>query len=154
VITGIQVSANLLACTHLNAPLIPRFVDRGTQRQDMHACPPGLPLSGIQVAKNLNLCGDEYVVRVNSLTGKVTQDLPHPSYSFLVSWDVTCTDPACTVTLTTSVSSIVLKQNQYKSSLNFNFGANSPPNLTYSISATAGGGTDTRILTTLSSSKP
>jgi hypothetical protein len=149
VMTGIQASANQLACTHLNAPLIPRFVDLETQRQGMHACPPGQPLSGIHVAKNLNLCGDQYVVRVNSLMID-----PNPiqlNVPFLVSWNVTCTDPACTVTLTDKGAlswSNVLPGNRYTGSLSQTISSNQIVASTYTVSATAGGGTDTQSQTT------
>jgi hypothetical protein len=155
VMTGIQVSKNQLACTQLNAPLIPRFVDvggphdLGTQRQGMHACPVGKPLSGIHVAKNLNLCGDQYVVRVNSLTIQ-----PNPiqlNAPFLVSWNVTCTDPACTVTLADNGAlswSNVLPRNQYTGSLSQTISSNQIVASTYTVSATAGGGTDTQSQTT------
>ena len=155
VMTGIQVSKNQLACTHLNAPLIPRIVDvggphnLGTQRQGMHACPPGQPLSGIHVAKNLNLCGDRYVVRVNSLIID-----PNPiqlNVPFLVSWNVTCTDPACTVTLADKGAlswSKVLPVNQYIGSLSQTISSNQIVASTYTVSATAGGGTDTQSQTT------
>jgi len=153
--TGIEVSKNQLACTRLNAPLIPRRVDVGggpqdkrTQREGMHACPPGQPLSGIQVVKNLNLCGDQYVVRVNSLKIGGVQE---PGVPFLVSWNVICTDPACTVTLTDNgVPSFldVLSRNSYVGSLSFEIEDGNSPIRTYTISATAGGGTDTRIVIT------
>ena len=94
VMTGLQADTNQLACTRVvNTALIPRFVDTGTQRQKMHACPPGRPVSGIHLTKNWLLCGDQYVVRVNSFNASAA------GQSVSVSWDVTCTDPACIVAL-------------------------------------------------------
>lgn len=147
VMTGIEASKNQLACTHLNAPLIPRFVDQATQRQGMHACPPGQPLSGIDVAKNLNLCGDQYVVRVNSfMVSGPTNNAT--AFSVSVSWDVTCTDPACTVKLSGGAfgGGDILPRKQYTSSATDNdVTITNPPGVpTYCVSATAGGGSDQR----------
>ena len=97
VMTGFHQSTNEIACTHFNAALIPRIVDSSTQRQGMHACRPGLPVSGIQVTQNLLLCGDQYVVNVNSFMAKPSQILIGGTTT--ISWNVTCTEPGCVVTI-------------------------------------------------------
>jgi hypothetical protein len=141
VMTGIHASTNQLACTHLNAALIPRLVDRDTQRQGMHACPPGQPMSGIQVDKNLNLCGDEYVVRVNDFAASPSTIQSGGFVS--LSWNVTCTDPACIVTLSGGKIGGVLPPAQY-----VGIGGDRPTsNATYEITAAAGGGSDARSQT-------
>ena len=144
--TGIQAARNQLACTPLNAPLIPRFVDVGTQRQGMHACPPGQPLSGIQVARNLLLCGDQYVVRIAGFI--VSPLFVQLGGNISVSWNVVCTDPACVVTLRGGNIGGVLSRDQYAGSRVDTVNATSAAtSVTYTISAAAGGGVDERSQT-------
>jgi hypothetical protein len=136
VMTGVHASTNQLACTHLPNSFIPRVVDHGTQRQGMHACPPGQPLSGIHVDKNLNLCGDEYVMRVNSIN--VSQGSIRPGAGVTVSWNVVCTDPQCKVTLSGGAIGGTLQPGLYTAS------KIDKPNsgTTYTVTAAAGGGID------------
>jgi hypothetical protein len=143
--TGLQAARNQLACTPLNAPLIPRFVDVATQRQGMHACPPGQPLSGIQVARNLLLCGDQYVVRVNGFSvSPLSIQIGMP---VTVSWNVTCTDPSCVVTLSGGGIGVILPREQYAGSKTDVPNVSGSASVTYSISAAAGGGVDEKSQT-------
>jgi hypothetical protein len=115
--------------------------DRDTQRQGMHACPPGQPMSGIHVTKNVNLCGDEYVVRVNHFA--TSPSTIQSGDSVAVAWDVTCTDPACVVTLRGGAIGGVLPAAQYAA-----VKSDRPTSTTtYEIAAAAGGGSDTRSQT-------
>jgi hypothetical protein len=72
--TGIHVGANLLACAPFNASLAKARrtdpTDRNwwwaaTQRSGMHACPTGLPMSGIDVSNNVLACGSSGATQDN-----------------------------------------------------------------------------------------
>jgi len=142
VMTGLHEGKNQLACTRLNAALIPRFVDTDTRREGtktkvkMHACPLGKPLSGIQITKNLLLCGDQFVVRVNSLTASVAGQMVS------VNWDVTCTDPACIVSVSGGRIGRVLSRDSFVGGTTDAPNPTSTTTVTYSVSAAAGGGVD------------
>jgi hypothetical protein len=142
VMTGLHEGKNQLACTRLNVALIPRFVDTDTQREGaktkvkMHACPLGKPLSGIHITKNLLLCGDEFVVRVNSLMVSVAGQMVS------VNWDVTCTDPACIVSVGGGGIGRVLPRDNFVGGTPDTPNPNSTTIVTYSVSAAAGNGVD------------
>jgi hypothetical protein len=147
VMTGFHESTNQIACAPVGGPALPRVVDTGTQRQGMHACPLGLPMSGINVGLNLNLCGDEFVVRINSFVCSsgsssvpTTWKVPHSDLSLSwgdpaeIDWNSTCTSPDCKTTLQGGVVSPAASQTI----------ASVKSGATYTLSLAGGGGTDMR----------
>ncbi len=93
-ITGIHLNDTRWACARVAKPK-PRQVDTSTQRQGMHACPPGLPISGI--GRGGFLCGTQHELRINDFRESLIS-----GNRWKLSWDVSCTAPDCIVGITSS----------------------------------------------------
>jgi hypothetical protein len=98
-------------------------------------------MSGIHVGNNLNLCGDEYQVRVNSVL--LSQDPVRPGNAVAISWNVVCSDPNCKVTLIGGTVGRVIPSSDYNGTV-FD---NPQVETTYTVTASAGGGTDQKSAT-------
>ena len=97
--TGYHHGRNVLACAPVARPPLPKFVDTGTQRFGMHACPAGAPVSGINDGRGLLLCGTQSGLRIQSFKA-----LPNDGYirvgdSATLTWQVSGCEVNCSVSL-------------------------------------------------------